>query len=53
MINFKKFFFSGLVFIVLETQQSEGGFCGRKIISGNIKKFLHERSLLLEQVTFR
>jgi hypothetical protein len=30
-----------------------GGFCGRKIISGNNKKFPHGRSLLLEQATFR
>ena len=30
-----------------------GGFCGRKIISKNNKKFPHGRSLLLEKVTFR
>jgi hypothetical protein len=30
-----------------------GGVCGRKVISGNNKKFPHGRSLLLEQDTFR
>jgi hypothetical protein len=40
-------------FLAKKKKLAGEGFCRGKIFSRNNKKFSHERSLLLEQVTFR